>query len=87
MTAVVRTTAPKQLSIPLPLSAHTTLHIQTTCLETSSLTFLTTTDPSTAGSLSSLGSFVYAMPNVRSAPFHSNPPLIFARTKANTTVA
>lgn len=27
------------------------------------MTFLTTTDPSTAGSLSSLGSFVYAMPN------------------------
>lgn len=65
MSAVTPVSLPKQLSIPLPLSAHTTLHVQITCLENSTLTLLTTTDPSTAGSLSFLGSFVYAMPNVR----------------------
>ena len=55
---------PKQLSVPLPLSPHTTLHIQITCLETSILAFLTTTDPSNTAGLSHLGSFVCAMPNV-----------------------
>ncbi|MCJ1231236.1 hypothetical protein MMC12_007913 [Toensbergia leucococca] len=54
---------PKQLSLPLPLSPHTTLHIQITRLETSLLVFLTTTDPSNSAYLSALGSFVYAMPN------------------------
>ncbi|KAI4123793.1 MAG: hypothetical protein LQ338_005097 [Usnochroma carphineum] len=54
---------PTHLAIPLPFSPHTTLHLQITRLETSNLIFLTSTDPSTSGSLSSLGSFVYAMPN------------------------
>ncbi|KAL8839607.1 MAG: hypothetical protein Q9176_004348 [Flavoplaca citrina] len=53
----------KQLAIPLPQIPHTTLHMQITTLDTSSLIFLTSTDPSTSGSLSALGSFVYAMPN------------------------
>ena len=55
---------PQQLSIPLPLSPHTTLHIQITPLEKSTMVFLTTTDPSSSSSLSALGSFVYSMPNV-----------------------
>lgn len=54
---------PKQLAVPLPLTPHTILHIQITTLDTSNLIFLTSTDPSTSGSLSTLGSFVYAMPN------------------------
>ncbi|KAL9006310.1 MAG: hypothetical protein Q9188_000909 [Gyalolechia gomerana] len=54
---------PKPLAIPLPFSPNTTLHIQITRLETSSLIFLTSTDPSTSSSLSALGSFVYAVPN------------------------
>ncbi|KAL8770984.1 MAG: hypothetical protein Q9209_003403 [Squamulea sp. 1 TL-2023] len=54
---------PKQVAIPLPLTPHTTLHLQITALETSNLIFLTSTDPSSSGSLSALGSFVYAMPN------------------------
>lgn len=58
---------PKALARPLPLSPHTTLHIQTTSLATSNLIFLTTTTtPEATSSLSALGSFVYAMPNVRS---------------------
>lgn len=86
MTAVAPTSSTKQLSIPLLLSAYTTLHIQTTCLETSTLTFLTTTDPSTAGSLSSLGSFVYAMPNVRPVfipPFSLHSSLMSYLQKLN----
>lgn len=58
------TTRPKHLSIPLPLSPHTKLHIQITHRGSSILAFLTTTDPSNTASLAPLGSFVYAMPNV-----------------------
>lgn len=58
------TLQPHHLSIPLPLSPHTTLHLQITTLATSVMVFITTTDPSSSSSLSSLGSFVYAMPNV-----------------------
>ena len=57
-----------QLAVPFPFSPHVTLHLQITRLETSTLIFLTSTDPSTSSSLSPLGSFVYAMPNVLS--FH-----------------
>ena len=62
-------TIPKSLARPLPLSPSTTLHVQTTSFETSNLIFLTTTTSTTTTnaptSLSALGSFVYAMPNVR----------------------
>lgn len=58
-------TNPIILSIPLPLSPHTSLRVQLTPLATSILAFLTTTSPETTSSLSSLGSLVYAMPNVR----------------------
>ncbi|KAL9605566.1 MAG: hypothetical protein Q9179_001224 [Wetmoreana sp. 5 TL-2023] len=54
---------PKQLAIPFPSIPHTTLHLQITRLETSNMIFMTSTDPSSRGSLSALGSFVYAMPN------------------------
>lgn len=57
----------KQISVPLSLSTHTTLHIQVNCFESSILAFLTTTDPSNTAALSSLGSFVYSMPNVSKA--------------------
>lgn len=55
---------PQQLSVPLPLTPHTTLHMQITPLETSTMVFLTTTDQPSSSSLSALGSFVYSMPNV-----------------------
>ena len=55
---------PQQLSVPLPLSPHTTLHMQVTALDTSTMVFLATSDPSNSSSLSALGSFVYSMPNV-----------------------
>lgn len=55
---------PKHLSVPLPLSPHTNLHIQINQHGSSILAFITTTDLSSTGSLSPLGSFVYAMPNV-----------------------
>ncbi|KAI4207703.1 MAG: hypothetical protein LQ348_000497 [Seirophora lacunosa] len=54
---------PTHLAVPLPFSPHTTLHLQITRLETSTLIFLSSTDPSSSGSQSALGSFVYAMPN------------------------
>ena len=56
---------PKKLTIPLPLAPHTNLHIQITHEGSSTLAFITSTEASYNGSLSSLGSFVYAMPNVR----------------------
>jgi len=61
---------PLQLSIPLPANPHTTIHIHLTLLSTTLLLFLTSTStgpstPSPTSALSSLGSFVYAMPDVR----------------------
>lgn len=64
MSNTTQSTTSKQISLPLLLSPHITLHVQSTRLETSTHSFLTTTNPSTSGALSSLGSFVYAMPNV-----------------------
>ena len=61
----ISTAAPKDFSFPLRLSPHTTLHIQLTSLATSTLIFLTTKSPASPSSASALGSFVYAMPNVR----------------------
>ena len=72
MSSTTQSTASKQISLPLLLSPHITLHIQTTRLETSTRSFLTTTNPSTIGSLSCLGSFVYAMPNVSILLFSSS---------------
>ncbi|MCJ1308532.1 hypothetical protein MMC25_002185 [Agyrium rufum] len=70
--------SPIHIPIPLPLTPHTTLHISLTPLRTSNILYLTTTSPtspltttttsSTTGhpiALSPLGSFVYAMPNLR----------------------
>lgn len=72
---------PTHLAIPLPFSPHTTLHLQITRLETSNLIFLTSTDPSTSGSLSSLGSFVYAMPNVRFPLSTARQPIHLSLTR------
>ncbi|SLM38264.1 hypothetical protein LPUS_08420 [Lasallia pustulata] len=63
LTSIEPSLHPKQMSFPLPLTPHTTLHVQATRLSTSSLIFLTTTDPSHSPATSSLGSFIYAMPN------------------------
>ncbi|MCJ1440186.1 MAG: hypothetical protein MMC23_000669 [Stictis urceolatum] len=54
---------PKDISLPLPLTPHTTLHIKLSLLEKNTVVFLTSTDYSTSGTSSPLGSFVYAMPN------------------------
>lgn len=83
---------PKQMSFPLPLTPHTTLHVQTTRLETSSLIFLTASDPSNSTSTSSLGSFIYAMPNVSpgNLPLHTVPKhstRVFPHRTANIQLA
>lgn len=62
------TLKPLQLSLPLPANPHTTIHMHLTLLSTTLLLFLTSTSTdhstSSSGGLSSLGSFVYAMPDV-----------------------
>ena len=58
--------APESLVVSVPNLPHTTLHVQITRLETSNMIFLTTSDDSSSNSPSSLGSFVYSMPNVSS---------------------
>ena len=75
---------PQQLSVPLPLSPHTTLHIQITPLEKSTIVFLTTTYPSSSSSLSALGSFVYSIPNV---PFPCQLPDLSSSSKEFTDKA
>ncbi|KAI9810085.1 MAG: hypothetical protein M1827_006696 [Pycnora praestabilis] len=68
--------APIQLSFPLPRSPHTTVHLHLTILSTTLLLFLTTATGDVSGS-SSLGSFIYAMPdrthltNVLSTPLYA----------------
>jgi hypothetical protein len=65
---------PLELSFPLPKYPHTTLHIHLTILATSTLLFLTTTSPGDSSNggggggsaiTKPMGSFVYAMPDVR----------------------
>ena len=66
---------PVAVSFPLPKAPQTQIHLQLTNTGTSLLIFLTTTspDPSTSAPL---GSFVYAMPNVRPAAASREMPLI-----------
>ena len=59
-------TVPTAFSLPLRLTPHTTLHLQLTSLANANMIFLTTTSLSGSSSVSALGSFVYAMPDVRS---------------------
>lgn len=56
---------PVQLSIPLPHAPDTRIRLQLSILEKSILLFLTTTSAESTGSAAPLGSFVYALPNVR----------------------
>ncbi len=64
---------PWDLSAPIPLHSNVTLHVRITRLETSTMVFVTTSDPSNSSSLSALGSYVYSMPNVCTACYvHSN---------------
>lgn len=56
---------PQEISFPLPKALHTTAHVHLTFLETCAMVFLSTTTPGdSAGSVASMGSFVYAMPDV-----------------------
>lgn len=66
-TSLVPTAPSEYLALSLPHSPQAVLHVQVTRLETSILSFLTTTDSLHGASLSALGSFVYAMPNVGSS--------------------
>ncbi|PLB35731.1 proteasome assembly chaperone 4 family protein [Aspergillus candidus] len=55
---------PQEISFPLPKALHTTAHVHLTFLETCAMVFLSTTTPGdSAGSVASMGSFVYAMPD------------------------
>lgn len=60
---------PIAVSFPLPRAPQTEIHVQLINTGVSLLVFLTTTTP-TPSAAAPLGSFVYAMPNVRS-PFVS----------------
>jgi hypothetical protein len=56
---------PLEISFPLPKAPHTTLQAHLTFLATATTLFLTTIAPGeSASTLASMGSFVYAMPDV-----------------------
>jgi hypothetical protein len=59
--------APIEVSFPLPKAPHTNIHVQLTDNGPNLLLFLTTSSAESASS-STLGSFVYAMPNVSAQP-------------------
>lgn len=54
-----------QLSIPLPRSLDTRIHIHLTVKAKTATLFLTSTTQDEPSSTAALGSFVYALPNVR----------------------
>ena len=56
--------APIEVCFPLPRAPHTNIHVQLTDNGPNIVLFLTTATPESATS-APLGSFVYAMPNVR----------------------
>ncbi|KAF1811432.1 hypothetical protein P152DRAFT_459373 [Eremomyces bilateralis CBS 781.70] len=59
----ISSSSPIQFSIPLPHAPQTRIHVHLTILQTSVMAFLTTTGESTTRALSSMGSFVYSLPN------------------------
>ena len=59
-------TTHREIAFPLPRALHTTVHIHLTLQETYTMTFLATSTPGDSGAgAKPLGSFVYAMPDVR----------------------
>ncbi|KAI9701089.1 MAG: hypothetical protein M1836_001758 [Candelina mexicana] len=79
--------APIELSFPLPKSPNTTVHLHLTNHTTSLLLFLTTTTGESISTPSSLGSFVYAMPdrtntrNVLSTPLYTRESSLETATR------
>ncbi|KAI9789859.1 MAG: hypothetical protein M1835_001410 [Candelina submexicana] len=78
---------PIELSFPLPKSPNTTVHLHLTNHTTSLLLFLTTTTGEPVSTPSSLGSFVYAMPdrtntrNVLSTPLYTRESSLESATR------
>lgn len=68
--------APIQLSFPLPNDPSVRILLHLTVLSTSIVLFLTTSSVEAPSSNCSLGSFVYAMPNVNTLPPLSFRPLL-----------
>ncbi|KKK19357.1 hypothetical protein P175DRAFT_0432564 [Aspergillus ochraceoroseus IBT 24754] len=59
---------PQELSFPLPKALHTTAHVHLTVLDTCTMVFLATSTPGdSTGTVKSMGSFIYAMPD-RTSP-------------------
>jgi len=56
---------PIELALPQPRAPGSYIHIHLTVLATSIVLFVTNSSPENAGTASALGSFVYAMPDVR----------------------
>lgn len=55
---------PIQLAIQMPYAPDSRIHLHLTILTTSILLFVTSTNHESSGAGASLGSFVYAMPDV-----------------------
>lgn len=58
---------PIELAIPLPHAPGSRIHIHLTVLATAIMVFLTNTSYESTGTAAAMGSFVYAMPDVRHA--------------------
>lgn len=67
MTNVNASHAPIEVAFPLPKAPHTNVHLQLTDNGTNLVLFLTTATPDSP-SVTTMGSFVYAMPNVSFEP-------------------
>ena len=65
---------PVEISFPLPKHPHLNFHAHLSFMGNCNVVHLTTTDLGDAeGALPSMGSFVYAMPDVRRSPYRDGP--------------
>lgn len=75
---------PVELSVPLPKHPHLNLHAHLSFLGNCAMAHLTTTDiAESQNSSPPLGSFVYAMPDVREIVHPSNTELIRRRDRTD----
>jgi Proteasome assembly chaperone 4 len=58
---------PLQFAFPLPKNQHITIHVHLTFFTTNTVLFLTSTLSGETATANPMGSFVYAMPNVRTS--------------------
>ena len=94
MNGTPSTAAPIQISFPLPRATGINVYLHLTKLHRATLLFLTTSSAESSASATSLGSFVYAIPNrldqhapPLSTPLYTQPSTLDFATRLATLLA